>query len=62
LLHGIRDVIQKAGALGALPSQRLYFAADKLIHGVAEEIATSDATEVSDPALSNSRLMRRRSS
>lgn len=62
LLHGIRDVIERAGAGVALPSQRLYFAADKLIHGVAEEIETSDATEVSDSASSDSRLMRRRSS
>jgi small-conductance mechanosensitive channel len=62
LLHGIRDVIQRAGAGVALPSQRLYFAADKLIHAVAEESETSDATGVSDSTLSDSRLIRPRSS
>jgi MscS family membrane protein len=55
LLHGIRDVIQRGGASVALPSQRLYFAADKPIHALAEESETSDATAVSD-----SRLMRSR--
>lgn len=60
LLHGIRDVIQKAGAGVALPTQRLYFATDNLVHPVAEESEMSDATGVS--TLSDSRPMRRRSS
>jgi MscS family membrane protein len=55
LLHGIRDVIQIAGAGVALPSQRLYIAADKPIQALAEESETSDARAVSD-----SRLMRSR--
>jgi MscS family membrane protein len=57
LLHGIRDVIQRAGVGVALPSQRLYFAADKPIHPLAEESEASDAMGVSD-----SRPMRSRSS
>ena len=62
LLHGIRDVIQKAGAGVALPSQRLYFAADNLIHPVAEESEMSDAAEVSDSTLFDSGLIRPRRS
>jgi len=55
LLHGIRDVIQIAGADVALPSQRLYIAADKPIHALAEKSETSDATAVSDSRLKRSR-------
>lgn len=62
LLHGIRDVIQKAGAGVALPSRRLHFAADKLIHPAAEESEMSDATGVSDATLFDSGLMRPRRS
>ena len=62
LLHSIREVIQRAGAGVALPSQRLYFAPDKLIQFVAEERETSDETEVFDSRRSDSRRMRARSS
>lgn len=62
LLHGIRDVIQRAGASIALPSQRLYLASDSLIHAVAEESETPDTTGVSGPRLSDSGLIRSRRS
>jgi MscS family membrane protein len=62
LLHSIRDVIQKAGAGVALPSQRLYLAADNIIHPVAEESEKSDATGVSDSTLFDSSFMRPRRS
>jgi MscS family membrane protein len=55
LLHGIRDVIKIAGAGVALPSQKLYIAADIPIHALAEESETSDATAVSDSRLKRSR-------
>ena len=62
LLHGIRDVIKRAGADVALPSQRLYFTADKPIHQVAEESEMTDATGVSDSRLSDSSRIRSRRS
>lgn len=55
LLHGIRDAIQRAGAGVALPSQRLYIAADKPVHALGEESETSDPTGVSDSRLKRSR-------
>ena len=62
LLHGIRDVVQRAGAGVALPSQKVYFAPDKLIQIVAEQSETSDTTEVFNSRQSDSRQMRARSS
>jgi MscS family membrane protein len=55
LLHGVRDVIQRAGAGVALPSQRLFLVTDNP-QAVAEDGETSDASDVS-----HSRLMRSRS-